>query len=72
VGCALTEELPVIDFAEGDEAAIARRLDAALAGTGFCYFRNIGVDAALVEAVFEASRRFHALPRAAGMRGNSA
>lgn len=61
------DHLPVIDMAplfEGDagEAEVGRQLDAAFSTLGFCYFRNIGVDQAVVEGVFEASRRFHALP----------
>src|SRR5580698_10878836 len=60
-----TQTLPIIDFTGADEASLARLLDAAFTGIGFCYFRGIGVDPALVEGVFDASRRFHALPRAA-------
>jgi isopenicillin N synthase-like dioxygenase len=60
-------ELPIIDFSgrAGDptiEAAIAARLDAAFRETGFCYFRDIGISAAAVDAAFAASRQFHALP----------
>jgi isopenicillin N synthase-like dioxygenase len=61
--------LPIIDMAGlGDpvgEQAIAMQLDAAFSGIGFCYFINIGVDQALVDAVFAQSRRFHAQPDAA-------
>src|SRR5215472_12385094 len=62
-----TRELPIIDFAALDgsgvgEVAIARELDATFSRTGFCYFRNIGIDDALVRGLFDASRRFHALP----------
>jgi isopenicillin N synthase-like dioxygenase len=57
--------LPIIDFSDADPAALARRIDAAFTGTGFCYFRGIGVDADLVRNVFAASRRVHAQPRAA-------
>ena len=62
--------LPVIDL-EGLEPTGARRpqiaaaLDDAFRRTGFCYVAGTGVDSALVEAVFDASRRFHALPAAA-------
>ena len=41
---------------------IAAALDDAFRRTGFCYITDTGVDPALVEAVFDASRRFHALP----------
>jgi len=62
-----SSELPIIDFAGriGDpaiEPAIASQLDAAFSGTGFCYFRGIGVTDAVRDAAFAASRRFHALP----------
>src|SRR3954469_15334621 len=59
------QTLPVIDFANASDAALARQLDSAFTDIGFCYFRGIGVDQALVDGVFEASRRFHAMPRAA-------
>ena len=57
--------LPIIDFAGADDETLARQLDQAFTDIGFCYFRGIGVDRSLVEGVFEASRRFHAQPRAA-------
>ena len=57
--------LPVISFAGRDEQTLARQLDKAFSDIGFCYFADIGVDRALVDGVFAASRRFHALPRAA-------
>jgi len=57
--------LPIIDFAGVDDETLARQLDQAFTDIGFCYFRGIGVDRSLVDGVFEASRRFHAQPRAA-------
>src|SRR5580658_7094169 len=59
--------LPVIDLGglpddEAAEVVIGRQLDAAFRGAGFCYFSNTGIDPTLIEAVFDASRRFHALP----------
>lgn len=57
--------LPVISFAEPDETVLGRQLDEAFRTFGFCYFRDIGVPSTLVDGVFEASRRFHGLPRAA-------
>jgi isopenicillin N synthase-like dioxygenase len=57
--------LPLIHFGGTSDERIAQQLDAAFTGTGFCYFSDIGVDHAVVEAVFTASRRFHALSRAA-------
>ena len=66
---ALTRELPVIDLGglcnAAADAAIARELDAAFRSAGFCYFVNTGIDPVLVEGVFAASRRFHAMPDAA-------
>src|SRR6478609_7782445 len=58
------QTLPVIDFAGTSDETLARQLDQAFTDIGFCYFRGIGVDRALVDGVFEASRRFHAQPRA--------
>jgi len=57
--------LPIIDFAGASDEALARQLDAAFGHMGFCYFKGIGVDPAVVKGVFEASRCFHALPRSA-------
>jgi isopenicillin N synthase-like dioxygenase len=59
------QTLPVIDFAGTGDEALAGQLDRAFTDFGFCYFKGIGVDPALVDGVFEASRRFHAQPRAA-------
>ena len=57
------ETLPIIDFAGTSEPAIARALDRAFSEIGFCYFKGIAVDQTLTDGVFDASRRFHALPR---------
>jgi isopenicillin N synthase-like dioxygenase len=59
--------LPVIDLramqgGDSTEIAIGREVDAAFREIGFCYIANTGVDPALLAAVFDASRRFHALP----------
>jgi isopenicillin N synthase-like dioxygenase len=59
-----TDSLPVIDFAGENDETLARQLDQAFTDIGFCYFKDIGVDQRLVDGVFEASRRFHAMPRA--------
>src|SRR6185436_3762826 len=56
--------LPVIRFAGADDESLARQLDAAFSQIGFCYFSEIGVEQSLVDGVFAASKRFHALPRA--------
>jgi len=57
--------LPIIAFAGRSDEALARQLDQAFSDIGFCYFTDIGVEQGLVDGVFEASRRFHAQPRAA-------
>ncbi|HSI01327.1 MAG TPA: 2OG-Fe(II) oxygenase family protein [Reyranella sp.] len=59
------ETLPIIEFAGTGDEALARQLDEAFRDVGFCYFRGVGVDQALVDGVFDAARRFHAQPRAA-------
>ncbi len=59
------QTLPVIRFGESSEDMLARQFDAAFSGIGFCYLSDIGVPAELVDAVFAASRRFHAQSRAA-------
>src|SRR4051812_47898159 len=58
------DSLPVIDFANASDETLARQLDQAFADIGFCYFKGIGVDQQVVDGVFEASKRFHAQPRA--------
>src|SRR5260370_6235041 len=57
--------LPIIDFAGASDETLARQLDSAFSEIGFCYFKGIGVEPAVVNGVFAASQRFHALPRAA-------
>jgi isopenicillin N synthase-like dioxygenase len=56
--------LPVIDLGglRGDEAATGQAVDAAFRTMGFCYFSHTGIDPASIAVVFDASRRFHALP----------
>lgn len=56
-------ELPVISFTGAADTDLARQFDQAFRQTGFCYIRDTGVDQTLVDSVFDASRRFHALPR---------
>ncbi|HAP77199.1 MAG TPA: 2OG-Fe(II) oxygenase [Acidimicrobiaceae bacterium] len=53
--------IPEVDLARDDAA---ERLIAAYADVGFAYLVGHGVDIALREAVFEASKQFHASPRA--------
>jgi isopenicillin N synthase-like dioxygenase len=64
---ATLSRLPVIDLGglpadEQSEDRIGRGLDHAFREIGFCYIANTGIDPALIAAVFDASRRFHALP----------
>ncbi len=59
-------EIPVIDIspliAGDDTIDLARHFAKAYGETGFGYIVNHGIDPALRAAVFDASRRFHALP----------
>ncbi len=62
-----TQRLPVIDLGglpddDDAELAIGREIDDAFRNVGFCYFSHTGIDPVLFEAVFAASRRFHAQP----------
>jgi isopenicillin N synthase-like dioxygenase len=64
---ATMSRLPVIDLGglrrdADSEAAIGRSLDNAFREIGFCYISNTAVDPTSIDAVFDASRRFHALP----------
>jgi isopenicillin N synthase-like dioxygenase len=58
--------LPVIDLGglrdPAADAGVARALDDAFGTVGFCYFTNTGIDPAMIDGVFAASRCFHALP----------
>jgi isopenicillin N synthase-like dioxygenase len=62
--------LPLIDVSglrsddTGAQQAVAARLREACEGRGFFYITGHGVDPALIEAVFAASRRFFDLPMA--------
>ncbi|MDG1087408.1 MAG: 2-oxoglutarate and iron-dependent oxygenase domain-containing protein, partial [Acidimicrobiales bacterium] len=50
-----------------DHGRIAAQLVDIYSTVGFAYLSNHGVDKAVVEAAFEASRKFHALPLASKM-----
>jgi isopenicillin N synthase-like dioxygenase len=54
--------IPVIDLAAGAPAVLAARIDEALRSAGFFAITGHGVPAPLVEAAFDAGRRFFALP----------
>ena len=57
-------QLPIIDFGGSDhgrETELAGAIDKAFRSVGFCYFANTGISQALIDRVFAASRRFHAL-----------
>ncbi len=62
----LPDKLPVVDLSglgtPERDAAIARELDSAFGGIGFAYFANTPISVAQQDAIFAASRRFHALP----------
>ncbi|WP_299350146.1 2OG-Fe(II) oxygenase family protein [uncultured Shimia sp.] len=63
-------DIPVIDASalyDGDQTTLIDAFRKAYGTTGFGYIVNHGIDPALVEAVFDASRRFHALPMDAKM-----
>lgn len=66
--------LPVIDLGgltSGDpaqKAAVARALGDAARTSGFFYIRNHGIDQALIDAAFAASKQFHDLPRREKMK----
>ena len=62
-------EIPVLSLGKGRALdALADDFLAAYGRTGFGYIEDHGIDPALVAAVFDASRRFHALPLADKMR----
>ena len=62
------EEIPVIDVgalqtdSRADVKTVATALRKAAEGPGFFYISNHGVSRAVIEAAFDASRRFFALP----------
>src|SRR5580704_7634538 len=65
---AAASQIPVIDFGPyfaGEPGALERlapQVRHACENMGFFYARNHGVDEALIDRAFAASRRFHALP----------
>jgi isopenicillin N synthase-like dioxygenase len=65
-----TKAIPVIDFAPafggapGGLEAVAARVRDASERVGFFYLAGHGVPPEIVEAAFEASREFHAMPLA--------
>lgn len=65
----LQQSLPIIDvngFAlnAGQKQGVAKALDSAFREIGFCYLVNTGVDETQINALFEASKSFHALSSA--------
>ena len=60
--------IPQLSMAGAGSPAGLRRLAGAMAdaysGTGFAYVADHGIPAAVIDALFDASRRFHALPQA--------
>lgn len=63
------DRVPILDVAalygndKNAQDALADDFLVAYGETGFAYIVNHGIDEALVEGIFEASARFHALPR---------
>lgn len=55
-------EIPVIRLGQRPDTEIAAEFRAAYGTTGFGYVTGHGIDPDLIEALFDASRRFHALP----------
>jgi isopenicillin N synthase-like dioxygenase len=70
----VTRAIPVIDFApvfggeDGALAAAVAQVRQACEGVGFFYMAGHGVAQAIVDAAFEASREFHAMPLEDKMR----
>lgn len=60
--------IPVLDLAAAPPATLAARIDEALCGEGFFAIRSHGVPAGVVQAAFDASRRFFALPESSKAR----
>jgi len=66
----VSNEIPILelgDFLAGEPGAleaVAKELQFAAENIGFFYVRGHGVPQDLIDATFEASRRFHALPEA--------
>ena len=60
--------IPQLSLADAGSPGGLRRLAAEMAAayseTGFAYVTGHGIPAAVIDALFDASRRFHALPRA--------
>lgn len=69
---ASAEEVPVLDMAPllagGDLSALAGEIRQACEGMAFFYVRNHGIEQDLIDATFEASRRFFAEPLERRMR----
>jgi isopenicillin N synthase-like dioxygenase len=59
-------EMPILDLGDwlagGDIRPLAEQFKAACTNTGFFYIRNHGIPRAVVDGVFDATRRFFALP----------
>lgn len=69
---ASAEDVPVLDLAPlvagEDISALAREIRKACEGMAFFYIRNHGVPQGVIDATFDASRRFFAEPLAARMK----
>lgn len=56
------QTIPDLNLADGDDAALARAFQDIYSTFGFGYLSGHGINPDLLEAVFDASRAFHALP----------
>ena len=67
------DQIPLSDLSDIDRVggagfdSIVQQLRDVYGNVGFAYLVNHGIDRALIEAVFQASADFHALPAAAKM-----
>ena len=59
---ARTEEIPIIDLADGDRRKVAQAVRRACENSAFFYVANHGVAPAIVQGAFDQAQRFFALP----------
>lgn len=64
-------KLPVVDLTglfNGDIESVARELGSAARTSGFFYISGHGIPQSTIDAVFEASKQFHSMPRSYKMK----
>lgn len=59
---------PLLDGSEAGLRQVAQEIDYAYSQVGFAYLKHHGIEQSLIDGIFEASRRFHALPREEKMK----